>query len=144
MNAHGAGAPARPLTAGPCPAAPRGKGESSSRARSHRPHGARSTSMGPARAASEDAPMTAKKDLKKRARDRQARTGESYVTALGHVRAQRPGTPIPVVVLVDLTAVGAAEGLSCRISMYPGLTGRVDPAAALARLRQALMATPDD
>jgi hypothetical protein len=88
--------------------------------------------------------MTAKKDLKKRVRDRQARTGEAYTVALRHVQAQRPGTPIPVVELIDLTAVGAAAGLACRISMYPGLAGRIDPAAALTRLREALMDTPDD
>jgi hypothetical protein len=35
--------------------------------------------------------MTDRRDLKDRVRVRQARTGESYVTALPRVLAQRPG-----------------------------------------------------
>jgi hypothetical protein len=39
--------------------------------------------------------MTAKKDLKRRIRARQAETGESYVTARRHVLAAGPASPEP-------------------------------------------------
>jgi hypothetical protein len=70
--------------------------------------------------------MTERRDLKGRVRDRQARTGESYVTALRQVLAQRPSR-IPVIELFDLSALGARLGFTCRISAFPDLVERVDP-----------------
>ncbi len=87
--------------------------------------------------------MTERRDLKRRVRERQARTGESYMTALRHVQAQRP-TAIPLIELIDLTELGRALGLGCRIAMSPRLADRVDSAAMLARLRDALLATEGD
>src|SRR5512142_1555815 len=85
--------------------------------------------------------MTEKRDLKRRVRERQAQTGESYMTALRHVQAQRPPA-FPVVELVDLTEIGAPLGFKCRIVMSPVLADQIDAAGALARLRDALLA-PD-
>ncbi len=87
--------------------------------------------------------MTAKRDLKRRVRERQARTGESYMTALRHVREQRPPA-FPVIEMDDLTAAGAALGLRCQIAADPRLRGRIEPARALARLRDVLIATAED
>jgi hypothetical protein len=87
--------------------------------------------------------MTEKRDLKRRVRDRQARTGESYMTALRQVQAQRPPS-VSVVELVDLTEVGAPLGFKCRIVMSPGLADQIDAAGALARLRDVLLATDRD
>jgi len=87
--------------------------------------------------------MTARRDLKRRIRERQARTGESYMTALRHVREQRPPA-FPVVEMDDLTAAGATIGLRCQVTADPRITGRVDAAAALTRLRDALLATAED
>ena len=87
--------------------------------------------------------MTERRDLKRRVRARQARTGESYMTALRHVQEDRP-TAIPTIELVDLTEVGAPMGFKCRIVMYPKLVERVDGAATLERLRDALLVTEGD
>lgn len=87
--------------------------------------------------------MTEKRDLKRRVRDRQARTGESYMTALRQVQAQRPPA-VPVMELVDLTELGAPLGFKCRIVMAPGLADQIDAAGALARLRDVLLATDRD
>jgi hypothetical protein len=87
--------------------------------------------------------MTERRDLKRRVRERQARTGESYMTALRHVQAQRPAA-IPMIELIDLTERGAALGLACRIAMFPRLAERVDAGALLGHLRDALLATEGD
>jgi len=87
--------------------------------------------------------MTQQRDLKRRVRDRQAQTGESYMTALRHVQAQKPPA-FPVVELVDLTEVGAALGFKCRIVMAPGLTGQIDTASVLVRLRDVLLTRDRD
>jgi len=87
--------------------------------------------------------MTERRDLKRRVRERQARTGESYMTALRHVQEGRPGV-IPTIELVDLTELGAPLGFKCRLAMFPGLAERVDAAAMLVRLRDALLATEGD
>jgi len=87
--------------------------------------------------------MTQQRDLKRRVRERQARTGESYMTALRHVQTQKPPA-FPVVELVDLTEIGAALGFKCRIVMAPDLTGRIDTAGALVRLRDVLLASDRD
>jgi hypothetical protein len=94
------------------------------------------------RAAEEDRSMTKKRDLKRRVRARQARTGESYVTALRRVSARR--SAVPVVEFLDVTKAGAALGMKCRVAMFPALADRVDPAALLARVREVLAASEED
>jgi hypothetical protein len=96
--------------------------------------------------------MTAKRDLKRRVRDRQARTGESYMTALRHVRDQR--TPSPVVEpaasamdvseMFDITEIAATLGMKCRVRLAPGLAPRIDAASVLRQLRTALTTTERD
>lgn len=99
--------------------------------------------------------MTAKRDLKRRVRDRQARTGESYMTALRHVRDQRPAAdPAPaaeartaamdVSEMFDITEIAAALGVKCRVRLAPGLAPRIDAASVLRQLRTALTATERD
>jgi len=83
--------------------------------------------------------MTAKKDLKRRVRERQARTQESYTAALAHVRAgARP--KVPVTELNDVTELAAELGIRCRVSAYPG----IDERPALEKVRDALRATAGD
>jgi hypothetical protein len=91
--------------------------------------------------------MTAKKDLKRRVRDRQARTGESYVTARRRVvegAQETPRATIPVVEMIDLTADAERLGLKCRVIMPASLATQLDPVATLTRVRDALIATADD
>jgi hypothetical protein len=96
--------------------------------------------------------MTQHRDLKRRIRERMARTGEAYVTARQHVLADRieeptepaPTSPFDVVEPVDVTQDAAALGLKCQASMFPGLAARVDAISALTRLRDALLDTEDD
>lgn len=88
--------------------------------------------------------MTANRDLKRRVRDRQAQTGESYMTALHHVLAQRPSSipsAIPTVEFVDVTAVAAALGLKCRIAISPALAHAIDVEKTLWRFRETLTAS---
>ena len=87
--------------------------------------------------------MTVKRDLKRRVRERQASTGESYTTALRRVEAQRPGR-FPVVELIDITQEAEALGLRCNFLIFPALSERIDPRRALARLRAALVGAEDD
>jgi hypothetical protein len=84
--------------------------------------------------------MTRKRDLKRLVRDRQARTGESYVTALRHVRA-RSEPAFPVLELADHTETAATLGMQCRVSVHPGVA---DPPRVLAKLREVLLATTTD
>jgi hypothetical protein len=89
--------------------------------------------------------MTDKRDLKRLVRDRQARTGESYMTALRNVLGQRSGSnAVPVIELVDITEVGTPLGIKCAIKMVPALTERIDAAAMLTQLRDALITTAKD
>jgi hypothetical protein len=96
--------------------------------------------------------MTSKRDLKRRVRDRQARTGESYVTARRHVtaagqptRATAPDAPrVPFVELIDLDDEAARLGIRCRAAIFPALAARVDPTRLLERLRDALLSTEGD
>ncbi|HEX8110898.1 MAG TPA: hypothetical protein VF516_24365 [Kofleriaceae bacterium] len=87
--------------------------------------------------------MTAKRDLKRRVRERQGRTGESYMTALRHVLDQRPNA-VPVVEMIELSEVADAMGIQCRFRMSPALADRIDAVGALRRLRDALIATERD
>jgi hypothetical protein len=87
--------------------------------------------------------MTKQRDLKRLIRDRQARTGESYVTALRHLRVPRTEA-VPVVELVDVTAVGEPLGMQCRVLLQPELAERIDVTAALRQLRSVLLTTTPD
>jgi hypothetical protein len=88
--------------------------------------------------------MTKQRDLKRLVRERQVRTGESYVTALRNVRVPpRTGT-IPVVEYVDVTEVGELLGMQCRVMVSPELTTRVDVGAVLRKLRSVLLTTTPD
>jgi hypothetical protein len=94
--------------------------------------------------------MTCNRDLKRRVRLRQAETGESYVTALRHVRAAvampmpavepppPPMPPIDYLEMIDITEIGAALGLACAITMHPSLLGQLEVSAMLGQLRTAL------
>ena len=88
--------------------------------------------------------MTARRDLKKRVRERQARTGERYTTALAQVLQDRPPSGVPVVELVDVSAQAAASGLKGRVLMFPELSRRVRAERVLRRLRDVLLATRDE
>jgi hypothetical protein len=92
--------------------------------------------------------MTCQRDLKRRVRLRQAETGESYVTALRHVRAavaEPPPSPEPAAMppidyleLIDITEIGAALGMRCAITLHPNLLGEIEVASMLGQLRAAL------
>jgi hypothetical protein len=108
--------------------------------------------------------MTAKRDLKKRVRDRQAKTGESYTAARRHVVAavqdaeagsedtdpgqtssrSDDGTPIPVDSFADVTAMATALGLRCKILMSETLAKTLDVTRVLTALREVLLATLRD
>lgn len=90
--------------------------------------------------------MTIKKDLKKRVRDRQIRTGESYTTAREQVLAERqePGRGL-LIEMVDLSAEAARVGLKCRhVYASPKVLACVDGTALVEQIRAALVATGDD
>jgi len=87
--------------------------------------------------------MTAKRNFKRRIRDRQAQTGERYTAARRRLLADRTGaTPggVPVVELHDASVAAARLGFRCRISLFPALADRAEPEAVLAGLRDALVA----
>ncbi|HET9991274.1 MAG TPA: FHA domain-containing protein [Kofleriaceae bacterium] len=96
--------------------------------------------------------MTAKRDLKRRVRDRQAKTGESYTAARRHVVAAADGgersppkaEPIPVDAMVDLTATATTVGLRCKVLMPETLATALDPTRVLRGLRDVLLATLRD
>jgi hypothetical protein len=95
--------------------------------------------------------MTAKRDLKRRVRERQAKTGESYVTARRHVVAQAPATQttearpvMDVVELLDVSDDAGKLGLRCPVRMSPKLAEHAGQAGVLARLRDVLVSTMGD
>jgi hypothetical protein len=90
--------------------------------------------------------MTAKRNLKRRVRERQARTGESYVAARRQVLAGRVAAPdaMKVVELHDVSAEANRLGFCCRILAFPSLIQGVTPAAAVIGLRDALIGSPGD
>jgi hypothetical protein len=94
--------------------------------------------------------MTAKKDLKRRVRERQERTGESYTTARAQVIAQAEPPPpakqppFSVVELVDATDDAAKLGMKCTVLVSPSLASQIAPARVLERIRDALIATGED
>jgi len=87
--------------------------------------------------------MTARRDRKKLVRERQARTGERYTTALQKVLDGKKEA-VPVLELAELTATAAALGFRCKVFAFPDLLARLDPEAILGRIRTALLATEDD
>ena len=99
--------------------------------------------------------MTAKKDFKRRVRERQAKTGESYTAARAQVVAQgeqgdaEPAEPereppFSVVELIDATEDAANLGFKCQVLVSPSLANEIAPARALERFRDALLATERD
>jgi len=92
--------------------------------------------------------MTAKRDLKKRVRDRQAKTGESYTAARRHVVAGAAGAkvsePIAVDALVDISATAAKVGLRCQVLITEALADAFDPERILLELRLVLLTTVRD
>lgn len=78
--------------------------------------------------------MTDRRDLKRRVRERQERTGESYMTALRHVRGGRQ--PVPVVEMLDVTEIAEPLGIRCRVTMSADLSDRA--ATALSELCRML------
>jgi hypothetical protein len=103
--------------------------------------------------------MTQQKDLKRRIRERMAKTGESYTTARAHVLGERPptqvsppppspiaevlgpnrGRGIAVVEPVDVTEEAVALGLKCKALAIDGIDAR----RALGRLHDVLSSTDD-
>jgi len=95
--------------------------------------------------------MTAKRDLKRRVRERQAKTGESYVTARRRVVAQATTTEttethrvMDVVELLDVSDAAAELKLRCPVRMSPKLAERAGQPGVLARLRDVLVGTVGD
>lgn len=88
--------------------------------------------------------MTKKKDLKRIVRQRQERTGESYVTALRYVVEQTAPPAFSVVEMLDLTEEAQRLGLNCPVRMTSTLAERVKPSVVLERVRDALQATARD
>jgi len=116
--------------------------------------------------------MTAKKDLKRRIRERMERTGENYVTARRAVLAEadEPSTPtyaspmlheaatvipevrgiddraqtIDVVELDAFDELAEELGFKCTVSINRALTDQVEPRVALVKLRDVLLGTTND
>lgn len=92
--------------------------------------------------------MTIKKDLKKRIRERQEKTGESYTTARMHVLNQAPaGAPeaprVSEVSLQEVTPLLESLGMRGQAFLTPGFSEAL-ARPALERLREVLLATRDD
>ena len=99
--------------------------------------------------------MTQKKDLKRRIRDRQQRTGESYVAARRAVLAEATPAEAPaptaaapggieVVEMDDVTDEAAQLGFKCTVSITRVLAEQVEPREVLERLRDVLLGTTAD
>ena len=97
--------------------------------------------------------MTAKKDLKRRVRERMRATGEAYTAALAHVRAEAPPVAAPrrsvISSLHDLTPLARSLGFACFVEVGHDARRRVEavePAeawfgAALGRIRALVFAS---
>jgi len=96
--------------------------------------------------------MTQQKDLKRRIRERMAKTGESYTAARANVLAERPDisesydtTRVPphgkiaVVEPRDITEEAVALGLKCKVLATDGFDAR----RALRQLHDVLVKTSD-
>lgn len=89
--------------------------------------------------------MTEKRDLKRRVRERQAQTGESYMTALRHVQDHAPSREsIAVIELVDVSEIAAPLGYKIRVTALPSIVEQIDVAATLTKFRDVLLATTRD
>jgi hypothetical protein len=94
--------------------------------------------------------MTAKKDFKRRVRERQQKTGESYTAARAQLLAARDEEPaakpppISVVEFADATEDAARLGLKCDVLMTTALASKLSAARVLEKLRDALLATEHD
>jgi hypothetical protein len=96
--------------------------------------------------------MTAKKDLKRRVRDRMRATGEAYTAALAHVRTEAPPVAAPrrsvISSLHDLTPLARSLGFACFVEVGHGAWGKIDAAEpaeawfriALGRIRSLVLA----
>ncbi|MGZ3459390.1 MAG: hypothetical protein ACXU86_12910 [Archangium sp.] len=89
--------------------------------------------------------MTIKKDLKKRVRERQEKTGESYTTARMHVlhHAEAGAPKVREESLREVTPLAEPVGLKGQVFLTPRFP---EPLArpALERLREVLLATGDE
>jgi hypothetical protein len=89
--------------------------------------------------------MTFRRDLKRRIRERQERTGERYTTARAHVVGdmQQPppfSVPIPVVELHDFTEHARAAGLACPVRVTSSLQRSASHIpAVLEQIRRILL-----
>lgn len=89
--------------------------------------------------------MTKRRDLKRRVRERSARTGETYTTARRHVLAARPATDNPSVTeMTELTELAARRGFRCRIAVHPDLLALTSGETLLAALSDALVRSAAD
>jgi hypothetical protein len=64
-----------------------------------------------------------------------------------HARRATTGAPVaavPVVELVDVSEQARRVGLLCRVTMFPALAQRIEPATVLKRLRDLLVETAGD
>lgn len=89
--------------------------------------------------------MTIKKDLKKRIRERQEKTGESYTTARMHVLNQAPSEEPKVsqVSLREVTPLVGALEMKGEAFLSPGFPEAL-ARPALERLREVLLATRNE
>jgi hypothetical protein len=87
--------------------------------------------------------VTDRRDFKRRVRDRQAETGETYTAARRAVEAQRPGA-MALVEMTDVTDVAATVGFACRAVASPDVLAAVTAEAALRRLHKLLVAVDAD
>ena len=95
--------------------------------------------------------MTKKKGLKRLVRERQAKTGERYSTALVHVRGKEK-SPIPFEECHDASSWAAREGLHCRAVVSEKLWQAEEAAGApddrfhliFGKLRAILVASRSD
>lgn len=89
--------------------------------------------------------MTVKKDLKKRVRERQEKTGESYTTARMHVLKQAPAEQPKVgqVSLQEVTPLLEALEMKGQAFLSPHFPEAL-ALPALERLRELLLATRDE
>ena len=79
--------------------------------------------------------MTKKKDLKRRVRERQEGTGESYTAALAHIRKLPRIEEVP-----DATREALAAGLSCNAVVSKPLRAAGDLTPLFVRIRETLSA----
>jgi hypothetical protein len=87
--------------------------------------------------------VTDRRDFKRRVRDRQARTGESYLEARRHVAAavQVRGA-MAVVEMTDISDIATQLGFACKVSAQNEILALV-PAQSLLRRLQAVLLLPE-